>query len=391
MTILEPFYRDTWVEVDLDCIEENVRNIQHNTKHPLHIMAIVKADGYGHGAVQVAEAAIKAGAPYLGVATLDEALQLRRHNISVPILVLGLTRPQDVKLAVEHQITVTVFQKEWIEQAIPLLTEENTLNIHLKFDTGMGRIGIRTKDEGKMVVDLIKRFPSFYVEGIFTHFATADELNLDYFHKQYERFKEVLTWINEWGLQPTYIHCGNSAAGIRFPEKAFNMFRLGISMYGLAPSLEMKANLPVKLKQAFSLKSKLTQVKHVPPNEGVSYGCTYKTTDWEWIGTLPIGYADGWYRYHSTNGGYVIINGEKAPFVGRICMDQCMVKLPYEMEVGAEATLISQVEGSGITMDDIALRLGTINYEIPCMIGQRVPRMYIKNQDIIHVRNRLNV
>lgn len=386
---MKQYYRDTWAEIDLYSIASNVKRIKANFQQEMNVMAIVKANGYGHGAYEVAKTALEAGAAYIGVATLDEAIQLRRDGITAPILVLGICRPDDVMIAVENTITVTVVQKSWIEQAAKHLKDTSSLKIHVKFDTGMGRIGITNKKEGKDVIELIKTHKQFVLEGVFTHFATADELDLTYFHKQYQRFLEVLTWLLEWEVDVKYIHCGNSATGIRFPKKSFNMFRLGISMYGLSPSTEIKESLPVKLEEAFSLHSQIIQVKHVPPNEGISYGKTYVTKDWEWIGTIPIGYADGWYRYHSTAGGHVLVNGKRAPFVGRICMDQCMVRLPEKVDIGTKVTLIGTQGNETISIDEVANRLGTINYEVPCMISYRVPRIFRQGEKIISVKNRV--
>ncbi|UOE94360.1 alanine racemase [Alkalihalobacillus sp. LMS39] len=383
------YYRDTWVEVNLDCIEENIKNIKSIFKQDMNVMAVVKADGYGHGAVEVAKTALHAGAAYLAVAILDEAIMLRKAGIDAPILVLGYIRPEDVIIAVQYQITVTATSRAWVENVQSVYKGTEQILVHLKFDTGMGRIGITTEEEGNDVIEIIKRSDRFLIEGVFTHFATADELTFDYFEKQYDRFLRVLAIFNKHEISIPYIHCGNSATGLRFPDRAFNMFRLGISMYGLTPSIEIKNQLPVLLKEAFSLHSRFTQVKHVPPGEGISYGATYQTKDWEWIGTIPIGYADGWYRYHSTNGGHVLVDGKKAPFVGRICMDQCMVRLPYEVKEGTEVTLIGRQQAESISIDDIAMRFATINYEVPCMIGQRVPRVYIRNNQIVSIKNKV--
>ncbi|WP_026675761.1 alanine racemase [Alkalihalobacterium bogoriense] len=383
------YYRDTWVEVNLDCIEENIKNIKSIFKQDMNVMAVVKADGYGHGAVEVAKTALHAGAAYLAVAILDEAIMLRKAGIDAPILVLGYIRPEDVSIAVQYKITVTAMSRAWVENVQSIYKGKEQIFVHLKFDTGMGRIGITTEEEGNDVIEIIKRSDHFSIEGVFTHFATADELTFDYFEKQYVRFLRVLALFNKHEISIPYIHCGNSATGLRFPDRAFNMFRLGISMYGLTPSIEIKDLLPVRLKEAFSLHSRFTQVKHVPPGEGISYGATYQTKDWEWIGTIPIGYADGWYRYHSTNGGHVIVDGKKAPFVGRICMDQCMVRLPYEVKEGTKVTLIGQQQAESISIDDIAMRFATINYEVPCMIGQRVPRVYIRNNQIVSIKNKI--
>ncbi|WP_078429414.1 alanine racemase [Alkalihalobacterium alkalinitrilicum] len=385
----DSFYRDTWVEVNLDHIRENVRNIKASFKQNMEIMAVVKADGYGHGAIPVAETALEAGASYLAVAILDEALQLRAAHIQAPILVLGAIRPEDIEVAASHDITITVFSAEWLVRAKSLYQGGKKIKFHMKFDTGMGRIGIRDQEEGKAVIEALHDDKRFQLEGIYTHFATADELCDDYFNMQYERFNLIVTMMEKLEVDISIIHCGNSATGLMHPNQAFNMVRLGISMYGLTPSIEIKDRLPVQLKEAFSLHAKLIQVKNVPPGEGISYGITYKTTGWEWIGTIPIGYADGWYRYHSTNGGTVLVNGENVPFVGRICMDQCMVKLPRELPVGTKVTLIGSQGERMISIDEVAGRLSTINYEVPCMVGSRIPRVYIKNHEVYTVKNKL--
>ncbi|WP_078551276.1 alanine racemase [Bacillus alkalicellulosilyticus] len=386
---MDNFHRDTWVEVNLDCIENNVKRIKARFRQEMSVMAIVKADAYGHGAVEVAKTALAAGAVYLGVAILDEAIQLRKAGIHAPILVLGYIRPEELSIAAAYDITITVMSKSWVERALLSYHDSKVVNVHIKFDTGMGRIGITSKKEGHSVIDLINNSTNLKIEGIFTHFATADELDLTYFEMQSRRFTEIVENLKEIGVEPTYIHCGNSATGIRFPERSFNMFRLGISMYGLTPSIDIKDQLPVPLEEAISLRSRVIQVKKVPPGEGISYGATYVTKDWEWIGTIPIGYADGWYRYHSTHGGYVLVDGQIAPFVGRICMDQCMIRLPYQVEEGQEVTLIGQQGKQSITVDDVAQRLGTINYEIPCMLGQRIPRVFIRNNEIVSIKNKI--
>ncbi|TWI54039.1 alanine racemase [Halalkalibacter nanhaiisediminis] len=371
------FYRDTWAEIDLHAIATNVREVSklYDNKN-VRIMAVVKANGYGHGAIEVARTALSAGATHLAVALLDEAIELREAEITEPILVLGRIRPEDVAIAVEFNVMVTVFQLEWLIEAKKHLHADECIHLHVKLDTGMGRIGVRSKEEAASLFRFIQADESFALNGIYTHFATADEQDLSYLNEQHTRFVEMLGWLKEWGIKKPLIHSGNSAAGMRFPEKAFDLFRLGISMYGLTPSPEITDDLPVSLKQAFSLKSRLVQVKEMPAGEAISYGATYRTKQREWIGTIPIGYADGWLRYHSTNGGAVLVNGQRAPFVGRICMDQCMIRLPGPVEVGTVVTLIGADGDDEITMDEVAARLGTINYEIPCVISSRVPRIY---------------
>lgn len=373
----QKFYRDTWAEIDLRAIDANVRAIsQLYADKNVRVMAVVKANGYGHGAIEVARTALRAGATHLAVALLDEAIELRGAGIKAPLLVLGRIRPEDVAVAVEFDIMVTVFQFDWLVEAKKYLDESKIVHVHVKLDTGMGRVGIRCKEEAEPLFQLIRDDESFALNGIYTHFATADEQDLSYFYKQHDHFVDMLRWLNEWGIAAPLIHSGNSAAGMRFPEKAFDLFRLGISMYGLTPSPDINKELPVSLKPAFSLKSRLVQVKEMPAGEAISYGATYRTSQREWIGTLPIGYADGWLRYHSTNGGDVLVNGQRMPFVGRVCMDQCMIRLPGPVDVGTVVTLIGADGDDEITMDEVAKRLATINYEIPCVISQRVPRVY---------------
>lgn len=378
------FYRDTWAEVDLDCISENVASVKKHLPPQVDIIAVVKANAYGHGDVQVAQSALNAGATYLAVAFMDEALALRNKGIKAPILVLGATRPEDVELAVTYDITVTVFQVEWIKAAQPYLPKDKVLTVHVKLDTGMGRIGIRTKDELAEVVRMISNDERMALEGIFTHFATADEVDLTYFEKQMEAFQDLLSVLK---ARPKYVHCSNSAAALRFSQANFNAVRLGIAMYGLTPSPEIEHELPFPLKEAFSLRSRLVHVKKLDKGEKVSYGATYETEGEEWIGTIPIGYADGWIR--RLQGQELLVEGSRVPIVGRICMDQCMVKLPHAVPVGTIVTLIGRQGNEFISVNEIAGKLETINYEVPCIISTRVPRLYKESGEIVVLKNYL--
>ncbi|HEU5140735.1 MAG TPA: alanine racemase [Bacillales bacterium] len=372
-------FRDSWVEVNLGHIAENVHSFQRHLSKDTDIMAVVKADGYGHGATEVAKAALGAGATWLGVALLDEALALREIGIHAPILVFGRVLPEDAWLAAQNNISLTVFQADWLVKAKNSQSGTGCLNVHLKLDTGMGRVGARELPEIKAIADEILHEPCFLLEGVFTHFATADEPeDTAYFMKQYDRFRMMLSHLSSWGARAETIHCANSATAINFPDKVFNLVRLGISMYGLTPSAEMKPTIPFPLKPAFSLHSRLVHVKQISPGEGVSYGATYVAKREEWIGTVPLGYADGWLRKIANN-GEILVNGKRAPIVGRICMDFFMVRLPGEVEVGTKVTLIGRQGEERIEIDDLARQLETITYEIPCMIGDRVPRTYKKS------------
>lgn len=371
------FYRDTWAEINLDKISRNIKSFKKHLPDQ-KIMAVVKANGYGHGAYQTAVAALESGAELLAVALLDEALALRKQGISAPILVMNRIRPEYVSLAAENEISITVFHKNWLDEASEFLKEtDKVLNIHLKLDTGMGRVGITDEKELHDLSHSIQNTSTCELEGVFTHFATADEWESELFEVQRKRFIKQVDLLKKWGVTPKYIHSANSAAALRKVEGPFNLVRLGISMYGLAPSLEMKKELPFHLEEAFSLHSQLIHVKKLMPGDTVSYGATYTAKEVEWVGTLPIGYADGWQRRLSP-GADVLIRGERAPIIGRICMDQCMVRLPYEMEIGEKATLIGNQDDKTIEMDEIASLAKTINYEIPCLISSRVPRVFVK-------------
>ncbi|WP_035186021.1 alanine racemase [Alteribacter aurantiacus] len=385
----QEFYRDTWAEVNLDAIEHNVKAIKQSLPNGVTYMAVVKANAYGHGAVEVAKTALQAGASYLGVAILDEALALRQAGIEAPILVLGYTRPSDVALAQKHALTLTVFQADWVKEAAPYLSKEKTkVNLHIKVDTGMGRLGLRSTEDGQLLLDQVKDHSElFHIEGVYTHFATADEVDRTYLDAQHERFTSFLNWLkSSFDFLPDYIHTGNSATALRYKEYAYTLVRVGISMYGLVPSEEVKDRLGVSLQQAFSLHSRITHVKQLQKGDGVSYGATYRASSEEWIATIPIGYADGWIRANA-NGGEVLVNGKRAPIIGRVCMDQMMVLLEGEVPVGTKVTLIGSQGTDTISVDDVAKRLGTINYEIPCMIGYRVPKATYKKGKRIHLQN----
>ncbi|BCB02096.1 alanine racemase [Bacillus sp. KH172YL63] len=378
------FFRDTWAEINLDDLYENVKNIKQHIPDGVKMLAVVKANAYGHGDVQTALTALAAGAHGLAVAFLDEAISLRRASIKAPILVLGATRPKDVEIAAELDISLTVFREDWLVVAEKQLSEGQTLNLHIKCDTGMGRIGVRDEDELKRIEKVIHDRPSFHLEGIFTHYATADELDDEYLEEQLKRFERMLASL---ASPPEYIHSSNSAATLRKPGTLFNTVRVGIAMYGLTPSLEMKPVLPFPLKQVFSLHSRLIHTKELSAGEKVSYGATYKAEKDEWIGTIPIGYADGWLR--KLQGQDVLVNGKRFPIVGRVCMDQSMIRLPGFLEPGTQVTLIGKQDEDVITMDEIAGKLDTINYEIPCIISTRVPRIYIRDGEAIEVSNKL--
>ncbi|WP_377891895.1 alanine racemase [Alkalihalobacillus sp. R86527] len=380
----QSFYRETWAEIDLDAIKQNIFSFKQHLPESVSIMAVVKADGYGHGAEASARTALGAGAKYLAVAILDEALSLRESGIDAPILVLGYVPAIHAKLASEQNITLTAFQEAWINQASEVL-DGKKLRVHLKVDTGMGRLGIKGEEEAKHIGESLKRNPSIIPEGLYTHFATADEPENMFIETQLKRFERVASTLTDGGVEPDWIHLGNSAGSMRIPDRIGNLVRVGISMYGLIPSPDMERSKPFELKRAFSLHSRLVHVKQMDEGDPISYGSTYKASAGEWIGTVPVGYADGWIR--KLNKMSVLVNGIKVPIVGRICMDQFMVSLPRQLPVGTQVTLIGSQGSQEITIDDIAEQLETINYEIPCIISHRVPRVFIENREKKGVMN----
>lgn len=376
------FYRDTWAEINLDYIYDNVCAMKHYIKDGVKLCAVVKANGYGHGAYEVAQTALEAGADWLAVAFLDEAIALREKGIQVPILILGAVRACDAGLAAEHQISVTVFNNEWLKEAEKYIPNNAKLPVHIKCDTGMGRLGYRDSEYIKEAEQLIRRSSVYILEGCFTHFATADEIDTQYYEQQYEKFTELLGAFS--GL-PKIIHSSNSASSFRFEKAWFNGVRLGISMYGLSPSPEMKELLSYPLKEALTLHTKIVNVKKVEAGAGISYGVEYKADEEQWIATLPIGYADGWIR--KLSGQEVLIDGIRMPIVGRVCMDQCMVRLPKHYPIGTPVTLIGTNGNESISVDEIAERLQTINYEVICSISARVPRVFKRNGVVQSISN----
>ncbi|MFS0675056.1 alanine racemase [Ornithinibacillus sp. 179-J 7C1 HS] len=368
-------FRDTWAEINLQAIKYNIMQIKEKLPQDTKIIAVVKANAYGHGIIPIAKKAIESGASALAVALLEEAIILRNASITAPILVLGRVPAKHALVAAKHHITLTAFQVEWLEQ-IKELTLEQPVNIHLKLDTGMGRIGIRTEEELTLILQELGRAKDINLTGIFTHFATADESDLGYYHEQRKRMEELLQVFKKNWEKPVSIHVGNSAASIRFPESMHNSIRFGISMYGLYPSKVVREENPVSLKPAFSLHSKLIHVKKISSGESVSYGRTYTASGDEWIGTIPIGYGDGWNR--KLQGMSVLVEGKRMPIVGRVCMDQTMIRLDKAYPVGTKVTLVGDQGDERIEMDELAEFLDTINYEIPCMINERVPRIYIE-------------
>ncbi len=382
--------RPVWAEINLDNLKHNIREVKRVVKKDTLVAAVIKADGYGHGAAVIAKILLENGADRLAVATLTEAVELRNKGYKeVPLMVLGYTPEEQAQQVLEKNIIQTIYSIDQAEAFSRAAEAENgKIKVHLKLDTGMSRLGFSI-DEG--TIDEIKRImalPGLMVEGIFTHFAVADEADKSFTQQQFEGFMHVVNQLERSGYKIPIKHVSNSAAIIDLPEMNLDMVRAGIMLYGLYPSPEV-SHEAVKLKQVMELKARVSHVKQLPAECGVSYGLLYKTPHEGQIITLPIGYADGFTRM-LTNKAEVIIKGKKIPVVGRICMDQCMADATgLEVKRGDEAILYSSSPDSGITVEDIAKKLNTINYEIVCMVGRRVPRIYLENNTLLHIRDSL--
>lgn len=372
------FYRDTWAEIDLDAIEENIRTIKETLHQKREVVAVVKANGYGHGAIPVAKAALRAGATILAVATFDEAIELRNAHITAPIFVLGWVAPTYAPLAAEKEITLTCFQQEWIDE-VALLDLKQPLTVQLKWDTGMGRIGLRTEEELTTIVQALNKTCSIQLIGVFTHFATADEEDLQFYQQQRARFEQLRDAFNAlWKHDPIAFHIGNSAAALRFPDEMFDYVRIGIATYGMYPSHAVYDEVATDLTPALSLHSRLVHVKQVTAGDFIGYGCSYQATKDEYIGTVPIGYGDGWRR--QLQGMEVLVDGKRMPIVGRISMDQMTIALDKAYPIGTKVTLLGKQRADEITAADVASHIDTIPYEVTCMLTQRVPRVYIQSE-----------
>ncbi|MFF0829711.1 alanine racemase [Brevibacillus sp. NPDC003359] len=384
---MKSFCRDTWVEVDLDAIRANLKTFRRHLPEKTGIMAVVKADGYGHGAVHVGKEALASGADSLAVALLDEALVLRKAGITAPILVLGYTPVESIVTASELEVELTAYSVEWLTNAndILLKNDHKPVGIHVKTDTGMGRLGVRTKEDLLAVVRALEECSKLKWTGIFTHFSCADEPDTTHVRRQHDLFQSFLQALREANKTLPTVHCCNTAAAIAFPDWGYDTIRLGIGLYGLYPSLYMKERADVILAPALALKTRIAHVKKADEPYTVSYGATYAAQSDEWIATLPIGYADGYSRLLS-NRGEVLYNGSRYPIAGRVCMDQIMVSLnSTEAEVNDEVVLYGKQGDEEISLDEIADLLGTINYEVPCMLNYRIPRLYLRDQKVTDV------
>ena len=369
--------RPTWVEVDLNAVAHNVRLLKQIIGERVQLQAVVKADGYGHGAVPVARASLASGAQRLAVALPEEAAELREAGLAAPILILGLTSLGQVGLVLQLGVAQTVTSVSDAEMfSREAVRRDRKARLHIKIDTGMGRLGFsHSLPQTLEQIEYICNLPGVEVEGIYTHFASS-ECDPELTNHQLSRLMSILHRLRKGGLTIPLVHAANSGAVLYRPETYLDVVRPGISIYGYHPDPNQKP--PIGLQQALIWKTRIAYIHQLPAGSGVSYNQTYITRSEERVAVLPVGYADGYSRRLS-NLGHVLVRGKKAPIRGRVCMDQTVISLEgiEDAQVGDEVTLIGRQEGQEIWADELARQMDTISYEVLCGISKRVPRFYL--------------
>ena len=385
---MDAFLSRAWAQIDLDCIVHNLNEIRKLTERKSEIIAVVKADAYGHGVFGILPTLLENGVRKFAVSLLDEAIQLRKNGVSAPILVLSYTDVSRAGEILKNNVTQTVYNMELaraLSEASILTNRE--AKIHIKVDTGMSRVGFPAGYSAVKEISKIGALPGITIEGIFTHFASADEADRSFTLIQFEKFMSICTELARVGIYIPIKHTCNSAGVMCYPEMRLDAVRPGIIMYGYYPSEAVGRN--IHLKPAMTLKASVILVKEIEKNTYVSYGRKFKASRTTKLATIPIGYADGYPRCID-NKGRVLIHGEYAPIVGRICMDQCMIDvtdIKEEVRIGDEVVMFGSQGDKQITVEEVAGNAGTINYETISVVGKRVPRVYIKDGKIKRVEN----
>lgn len=385
-----------WAEIDIDAIGNNIASIRRYVSEKTKILGVVKADAYGHGYLEIADTLLKNGADMLAVACIDEAIQLRVCGFKCPILILGTSCEDDVNYLVKNDITPACFSYSFARIMSDAAVKYNKVaKIHIKIDTGMGRIGYRFCEDGdannKTVDEIMKisMLPNIEIDGMFMHFSVADENDDEYTNLQFERFMNLSDTLEKKGLYIPTKHCANSAALIRFPGMHLDMVRPGIILYGHKPSGFVDCS-ELSLKPAMTFKTKITNIKTVEKGASISYGRKFIAQRTSKIATIPVGYADGYSRGLSGR-AHVIVGGKLCNLVGNICMDQCMIDVTdvNNISIGDEVILFGKDGCAEVAVEELAEKMGTINYEILCMVGKRIPRIYIRNGEVQKVHNYL--
>ena len=374
-------YPRVHADIDLDAILHNMEQMHRLTDPNTKLMAVIKTDGYGHGAIPIARELEAVGYVYgYAVATEEEALALRTDGVKKPILILGYTFPEQYEALLQAQVTPAVFSMESARLLSDMAEKLHTAaHIHIKLDTGMGRVGFLVSEESADVIAQISKLPHIMIEGMFTHFARADETDKTSANRQLSEFLHMVDMLNERGVHIPLKHCSNSAGILDLPQANLDVVRAGITLYGLHPSEEVQLER-MDMKPAMSLKSRVVHVKTLPGGYGISYGATYVTPEERRIATIPVGYGDGYARSLS-NKGDVLIRGRRAPIVGRVCMDQFMVDVTEipGVSVGDEVTLVGTDGGEHISLEELGEKSGRFNYEFACDLGKRIPRVFYKD------------
>ncbi|UXR69110.1 alanine racemase [Staphylococcus sp. IVB6246] len=372
----EKYYRETTLSVNLDAITSNYQELSkcHPTKT---MMPVVKANAYGLGSVAIAKHLAQLGATFVCVATLDEAIELRMHGFKEKILILSSIPPANINKAIQHRVAVAVPSKEWLEDAISHIesSNEKSLWLHIKLDTGMNRLGIKDSETYREMIAIIEQYEQLIFEGVFSHFASADEEN-DSAQQQYKRFESLVNSAE----RPTYVHIQNSAGTLRFNPEICNAFRPGIALYGYYPTPFIEAKETARLKPAASVETTVVQVKQLEAGETIGYGETYIATEPMHIALLSIGYADGYLRH--MQGATVSVNGQQCEVVGRISMDQTAIKVPATVKPGDKVVVLEARAHTPQSAETLAEKQQTINYEVLCNFGRRIPRIYISGENI---------
>lgn len=378
----------TYAKIDLDAVEHNIDSVLKKLNGRAKLLAVIKADAYGHGAVEIAEN-IADKCDFFGVACIDEAIELKKAGIDKPILILGAVFADQYAVAVEYDLRVPIFSfssaKALSDEAVK---QNKTAKYHFCVDTGMSRIGFQVSEDSADICKQICGLPNISAEGIFSHFACADEKDLTKTDKQRSLFKRFIGMLSERGIDIPIKHINNSA-GIMVCGECFDMVRSGIVNYGLYPSEDVDKSL-LDIVPAMEWKARVSHVKTLPPGRGISYGATYVTKRDTVVATVPVGYADGYPRCLS-NIGRVIVRGQYADIIGRICMDQFMIDVTDidGVSEGDEVTLVGRDGSAALTMEEVSLAAHSFNYELPCRVSRRVPRVYVKNNKVVKVRNYL--
>ncbi len=391
---MSSFLKRTWAEIDLSAIERNYQAIRGTLSDGCRMMAVVKADAYGHGDSYVAQLLQQAGADWFGVSNLEEAVRLRDAGITRPILILSYTPPEEAGKLAAYAITQTVIGEEYARQLnAAAMAAGVTLSVHIKVDTGMARVGFFCRrDTMDTVCDEIARtcaLQNLIADGIFTHFACADEEDGEAFTRtQYDLFMQTVNALERRGITFSLKHCCNSAATVRFPDMQLDMVRPGVILYGIYPSTWMKST--VSLTPAMSLRSVLSQVKTVPRGTAVSYGQTHTLAQDGVVATVPIGYADGYPRLLSDR-ARMLIDGYSVPLIGRVCMDQCLldVSAVAAAKAGKTVTVFGRDGEAVLPVEELAVLCETIPYEMICLIGKRVPRIFYRDGNAVGTQNYL--